>query len=71
MPSSCLEKEGVSNATQLEEANVALKVLLQTGADEQKELEESILANMKLVVMPYLEKIKKSRLTKTRRPPLR
>ena len=41
----------------LEEANTALKVLLNVKNDEKDELERHILDNIHLLILPYLEKI--------------
>jgi PAS domain S-box-containing protein len=46
----------------LEEANIALKVLLKRRDEDKTELEEKILLNIKELVVPYLEKLKKNRL---------
>jgi DNA-binding NarL/FixJ family response regulator len=44
----------------LEELNVTLKVLLKKREDDQRGLEESILMNVKKLIMPCLEELKKS-----------
>lgn len=44
----------------LEETNAALKILLRKREEDKTELEEKVLANMKELVMPYLEKLKRS-----------
>jgi DNA-binding CsgD family transcriptional regulator len=46
----------------LEEANIALKVLLKQRADDRLELEKKVLSNVKELVLPYVEKLKNSRL---------
>ncbi|MFH1624101.1 MAG: LuxR C-terminal-related transcriptional regulator, partial [Pseudomonadota bacterium] len=46
----------------LEEVNTALKVLLKRRDEDKTEIEEKILINVKELVVPYLEKLKKSRL---------
>jgi PAS domain S-box-containing protein len=46
----------------LEEFNAALKVLLKQREEDRTELEESILLNVKTLIVPYVEKLKKSRL---------
>ncbi len=46
----------------LQEANAALKALLKRREEDREELEESLLENVKQLVLPYLEKLKKSRL---------
>ncbi len=54
-----LVKKRTSN---LQEANTALKVLLKKREEDKIELEEKMLLNVKELVLPYLEKIKKNRL---------
>jgi DNA-binding CsgD family transcriptional regulator len=46
----------------LEEANIALKVLLKQREDDKLELEKKVLSNVKELVLPYVEKLKHSRL---------
>ncbi len=46
----------------LEEVNAALKVLLKQREEDKKEFEENILSNVKSLILPYVEKMKKSRL---------
>lgn len=57
-----LKREGEleEKAHQLEEINIALKVLLKRREEDKKELEESLLTNVKESVLPFLEKLKKS-----------
>jgi ATP/maltotriose-dependent transcriptional regulator MalT len=53
----------LENKTQnLEELNTAMKVLLKRLETEKEELEEKVLTNVEQLVMPYIEKLKKSRL---------
>jgi len=47
-------------AQYLEEANTTLKVLLKTMENNQEELKQRFLINIKDQVMPYLDKLKKS-----------
>jgi PAS domain S-box-containing protein len=54
------EKELQAKTINLEEANTALKVLLDKRDENRKELEEKLKVNMKWMVLPYLEKMKKS-----------
>ncbi|MHB8882714.1 MAG: response regulator [Thermodesulfovibrionales bacterium] len=49
------------HAHELEESNTALKVLLKQRENDRKELEENILANVKQLILPYLEKLKKNK----------
>jgi DNA-binding CsgD family transcriptional regulator len=50
------------NSRNLEEVNIALKVLLKQREGDQRELGEMILLNVRNLVLPYLEKLKKTRL---------
>jgi PAS domain S-box-containing protein len=43
----------------LEEANTALKVLLKQREDDKIELEEKVVLNVRELVLPYLEKVKR------------
>jgi DNA-binding CsgD family transcriptional regulator len=54
------EKELQVKTSNLEEANIALEVLLNKRDEDRKELEEKVKLNMKWMVLPYLEKMKKS-----------
>lgn len=61
------EKKEVAHALEaqrqsLEEANIALKVLLKHREEDRKSLEKKFLANVKQLVVPYIEKLKKSAL---------
>ena len=49
-------------AQKLEDVNAALRVLLRRHEEDKIELEEKVLANMKDLVSPYIDKIKQSRL---------
>lgn len=51
----------------LEEANTALKVLLDRREKDKKELEESLLLNIKSLVLPYLESLEASNLDEKQR----
>jgi len=46
----------------LEEMNTALKVLLKKREEDKNELEEKVIYNIKEMVMPFLEKLEKTRL---------
>jgi DNA-binding CsgD family transcriptional regulator/transposase-like protein len=48
--------------TSLEETNIALKVLLKQRESDRIELEQKVLANVKELVDPYVEKLKLARL---------
>jgi len=51
----------------LEEVNTALKVLLKRREEDKTELEETVLSNVKELVMPYIEKLNKSRLDESQK----
>ncbi len=59
-----LVRERTSN---LEEANMALRLMLRKAEEVRSELENTLLANVKELVFPYLEKLKKSGLTEVQR----
>jgi DNA-binding CsgD family transcriptional regulator len=44
----------------LEEANIALKVLLRQREEDKLELEQKVLSNIKDLVFPYIEKLKRA-----------
>jgi len=55
-------KELMLHAGKLHEMNAALKVLLKQREDDKTELEEKVMANVKELLLPYLEELKTSRL---------
>ena len=55
------EKELKVKSNRLEEANTALKVLLHHREDDRKDFEEKLISNIKQLVLPYIEKMKKQR----------
>ena len=52
------EQELEEQKQSLEEANIALKVLLKQRETDKLELEQKVLVNMKQMVFPYLDKLK-------------
>ena len=56
------ENELEIKASSLEEVNTALKVLLKRREEDRKELEEKVVLNVREFVVPYVERLKKSRL---------
>lgn len=56
------ERELKIKSNHLREMNTALKVLLKQREEDKRDLEEKILANVKEVLLPYLEKIKRTNL---------
>jgi len=44
----------------LEETNIALKVLLRQRGEDKQELEQKVLSNIKDLVLPYIEKLKRA-----------
>jgi len=55
-------KELENKTYELQEVNAALKVLLKHRDEDKKELEEKVIANVKKLVFPYVEKLNNSRL---------
>ena len=55
-------KELESKTKNLQEVNTALNVLLQKREDDKQLLEESFVANIGSIVLPYVEKIRKNNL---------
>ncbi len=53
--------------TKLEEANVALKVLLKRRESDKSNIEDQVVANVKEVVEPYLNKLRTGRLDEKQR----
>jgi PAS domain S-box-containing protein len=62
-----LEAKVKERTLNLEEANTALRVLLKTKDDNNRQIEEKILFNINELIMPYLEKFKNSRLPQKER----
>ena len=56
------QKELIEQKQSLEEANIAMKVLLKQREEDKRELEKKVLNNVKDLVLPYVEKLKNSRL---------
>ena len=57
------EAELEAKANELEEVNVALRVLLKRRDEDKTELGEKILCNVKELVLPYVERLRKAELT--------
>jgi len=55
------EKKLRMYSMELEEGNTALKVLLRQRENDRQELEENILANVKQLIFPYLDKLKRNK----------
>lgn len=53
------ETELKIQAQALEEVNVALRVLLKRRENDQREMEEKVLANVKELVFPFIQQLKK------------
>jgi DNA-binding CsgD family transcriptional regulator len=54
------KKELKIKTKSLEETNTALRVLLKKRDEDRTELEEKVLSNVKELVLPYLEKLKRT-----------
>jgi PAS domain S-box-containing protein len=57
------ETELKAQTAELEELNTALRVLLKKRDEDNNELEEKVVLNIKELVLPYLERLKKSEMT--------
>ncbi|MGC8494549.1 MAG: LuxR C-terminal-related transcriptional regulator [Syntrophobacteraceae bacterium] len=55
-------KELEEHANNLQEVNIALRVLLKQKEADQKEFSETVLLNVRNLVLPYIEKLRKARL---------
>jgi len=53
------EEELLDKSRNLEDMNAALRVMLKQRAEDREELDQTLLANMKELVLPYLEKLRK------------
>jgi PAS domain S-box-containing protein len=56
------EEDLVNKSRMLEEADTALRVLLKRREEDKEELEEKVSANIKELVIPYIEMLKKNQL---------
>ena len=56
------QEELIEQKQSLEETNIAMKVLLKQRQEDKLELEKKVLNNVKDLVLPYVEKLKNSRL---------
>jgi DNA-binding CsgD family transcriptional regulator len=61
------EEELSIQSRNLEELNVALKVLLRQREEDRLELQEQVLANVKILILPCIEKLKEGTLTPPQR----
>jgi len=57
-----LERRVRERTAELEETNTALKVLLKRREEDRKNTEENIICNVREIILPYLEKLKNTRL---------
>ena len=56
------QEELIDQKQSLEETNIAMKVLLRQREEDKLELEKKVLNNVKDLVLPYVDKLKNSRL---------
>jgi len=56
------QEELIEQKQSLEEANIAMKVLLKQREEDKLELEKKVLNNVKGLVLPYVDKLKNTRL---------
>jgi len=56
------EKKLAHQAENLKEVNTALKILLEHREEERRQSDEDIMINLKKLILPYIEKIEKSKL---------
>lgn len=61
------ERELLNERVRLEEANVALRVLLRQREEDKKRIEETIYANVSRLVFPYLEQLQIGKLSDKQR----
>ena len=61
------EKELKAQSLHLEEVNTALRVLLKQREDDKKELGDVVTSNVRELIAPYLERLKKSRMAAVQR----
>ncbi len=57
-----LERRVEERTTELEETNVALRVLLKCGEEDKRELEEKIICNVNQMISPHIARMKNTRL---------
>lgn len=58
------ERELEKKSTNLEESNIALKVLLKRKLEDEDEIKNNVLQNVKELVTPYIEKLRQTRLSR-------
>ena len=58
------ERELEERAAELEKVNAALRVLLERRGDEKKGLEESVIDNVRMLIRPYIERLKAGSLSR-------
>lgn len=61
------ERDLEEKARELEEANTALRVLLKQRDEDRKDLEERILTNVRESILPFMERLKQSRMDKNQK----
>jgi PAS domain S-box-containing protein len=57
------EASSIEHAENLEEANIALRVLLKRRDEDKKETEEKVVSNVKELVLPFIDELKASEMS--------
>ena len=58
------EEELRQQSLNLQETNIALKILLKQREQDKEDLEDKVLSNVKELILPYIEKLENTRLDK-------
>ena len=61
------EKQLLNKAIKLEEINTALNVLLEKRDKDKQDLQEQVVSNIKQLILPYVEKLKASKLDESQK----
>jgi len=61
------EASAIEHAENLEETNIALRVLLKRRDEDKKEAEEKVVSNVRELVFPFIDKLKASKMNERQR----